>query len=495
MAKQLIVSNLYNTAAILEKDEVQKFIVVDDDYQVGDIYLGIVNKIFQSLNAAFIDLQINKKSGFIHAHDSGRLKRKSSINNITQMLTINQKVLVQVIKESTSHKGPKLTANITLSGHYIVLMPFNHTVCISRNIPSLRQRSILKALAILFKPCKMGLLFREHSAGISEDILFQELQSLINQWGFVQKCVITGISPSLIYRNDNITRKVLEDVYDPAVKNITIASKTDLYSPNKYDENSIDNHLSLNILKNLECHASVSDLFFKITESLENYIQLPLGGYIQIEISEALTTIDVNSGSFNNASNPRETVLTTNCLAATEIGYQLLKKNITGIIVIDFIDMRKKKDQLYLLKHFSLVLQKDYTRPQIIQLSELGLVEIVRQRIGKSLDELFNTYLAWCNQLLYPNKQNAIRFKKLYSYSDSAVNKLRPFSVAITKNYTFFKKVFSSFYYMIYKRKFVYSYIVITRYYKLRSTAVIYSVKSPYSLSTLSSHTNVVNIV
>lgn len=495
MEKTLIISTLYKIAAIVHKNQVQEYIIVHDDYQVSDIYLGIISKIFQSINAAFVDLQTNKKSGFIHVNDSGPLKRKANIANITQTLVINQRVLVQIVKESTLHKGPKLTANIALPGKYIVLMPFNHAICIARSIVNSKQRCALKSLAILFKPFKMGLLFRQCSVGISEEILLTELKILRKQWNFIEKSVVSGISPHLIYRNNSIIKKTLYDLYNPSIKNIVIDSRQNLLLLKDYFKRNIHFEANLELLKTTEYHRVMSNIFGGITKSFENCTQLSFGGYISIETSEALTTIDVNSGSFNNITTPRETVLTINCLAATEISYQLLKRNITGIIIIDFIDMHQQQDQKHLLQHFSNVLQKDYTRPQIVQLSELGLVEIVRQRTSKPLTESLNKYLLHRN-FSSPWKKSDSQNLSFNNNLLPVINKQNKSAIFTRYNHNnsiFFKRVFSSLYYIIYKYQHIYNRSITTKYSRPFNIAVTYSTQCEINTTTIFSYTNLIN--
>nr|YP_009296655.1 ribonuclease E [Apophlaea sinclairii]AOM65795.1 ribonuclease E [Apophlaea sinclairii] len=452
MIKNLVVSKLYNIAAVINKNQIQKLLVLDDNYQVGDIYLGVINKIFQSINAAFVDLKLNNKSGFIHAHDSGSTRRKlTGTNKIGEIFTINQAVLVQVVKEPTLHKGPKLTTNIKLYGKYLILMPFNNIICITRHISNFKERSYLKALAILFKPPKMGLLFQQNSVGISEDLLVDEINALEKQWNFIEKSVLNRIRPCLIYQNNSIIKRTLQDFYNSSIQNIFIDSIQSLLRLQKFFQNSVSynkTHVTkLPLLKPKLNSIIPFDLSSKIIKTVKTHVSLAFGGYISIEISETLTLIDVNSGSFTNSPAPRDTIIITNCLAATEIAYQLRVQNITGIIIIDFINMYNKRDKLYILQYFSKVLQKDDIKPKIIQISELGLIEIVRQRKEKNIQELLShrlfteTYTCFPGKLLTYNKQ----YHKLI--------------ITVTKTHSnslFFKKHFI-FYCFLFKKKYIHS--------------------------------------
>jgi len=392
MTNTIVISCLHNIAAILYCGQIQKLVVANAHYQLNDIYLGTVDKIFSGINAAFINLGKNEYSGFIHISDTGPLKKKYYVNNITNILTIRQKVLVQIIKEPTLNKGPRVTANITLSGRYIVLMPFSQAICISRKIYDEDERHYLTALAILIKPATMGLLFRPSAIGIDEEIILSELRNLKEQWSFIQKSAINNCAPVLLYKDEDIVKKVIRDFYNNNTKNIVIDSNLGLKQLNYYVHtwqcNFSSTIPSIKLYSSNKCVLDAFRINQAISRALIPKVDLILGGYMFIETLEAFTIIDVNSGSFNNSTSARETVLKTNCSAATEIAYQLKIRNIAGVIIIDFIDMESQRDQLQLLEHFNKELSFDDAKPQIVQLSELGLVELTRRRKGKSLYEL-----------------------------------------------------------------------------------------------------------
>nr|YP_010925738.1 ribonuclease E [Neoporphyra seriata]WKD83970.1 ribonuclease E [Neoporphyra seriata] len=395
MTNTIVISCLHNMAAILYCGQIQKLVVANAHYQVSDIYLGCVDKIFSGINAAFIDLGKNEYSGFIHISDTGPLKKKYYVNSITNILTIRQRILVQITKEPTLNKGPRLTANITLSGRYIVLMPFSQAICISRKIHDEDERHYLKALAILIKPATMGLLFRPSAVGVDEEIILSELKNLKEQWNFIQKSAINSYSPVLLYKDEDIIKKVIRDFYNNNIKNIIIDSNLGLkqlsYYIHTWHCNNSSMHPLIKLYSNNQCILDAFGISQAISRALIPKVDLILGGYMFIETLEAFTIIDVNSGSFNNSTSARETVLKTNCSAATEIAYQLQIRNIAGVIIIDFIDMESQRDQLQLLEHFNKELALDDAQPQIVQLSELGLVELTRRRQGKSLYELISS--------------------------------------------------------------------------------------------------------
>jgi ribonuclease E len=393
MIKKIIVSHLNNIAAVVQHNKVQELIVINDTYQVNDIYMGTVQKIFTSINAAFIKLNYFDKSGFIHVNDVKTYSSLKNIRGISDIIKVQQKLLVQITKEPTSNKGPRLTTNIHLSGTYLILMPFNNTVCIAHKIYDENERSFLRALGILIKPPTMGIIFKESSAGLEEKILIEDLTKLRQQWSFIQKAAINKDSSSLLYKDNNIITKILRDYYSKDVKTIIIDSKDgfkQVYEQLKLHQiNKKISKISLELYQQKICILKRFRINKLILDSVKPKVELQMGIYLFIESLEALTIIDVNSGSFNQSRNSQDSLLRANCLAATEIAYQLKIRNISGIIIIDFIDMKAYKDKLKLLEHFSKVLKTDDSKPEIVQLSELGLVELTRRRRGKSLPEIF----------------------------------------------------------------------------------------------------------
>ena len=393
MVKKIVISSFNNIAAVLQNNKTQEILYINHEYQINDIYLGSIYRIFASINAAFINLGYSKKSGFIHINDIKPLKKNHSLTQISDILSVNQIIFTQIIKEPTFNKGPRLTANINLFGRYIVLMPFCNTINISRKIYDHNERSYLQALAIVIKPASMGLLIRSSASGVNEEILLEDLCFLKKQWYFIQKLAISIAEPCLLYRDDDLIKKIVRDIYQENIKIIIADSQNSLkqlrYYFNKWNCIAPNNNTELHLYKKTIPILNSFHINTAIIDALKPKVDLAVGGYLFIETYEALTVIDVNSGSFNKSCNFKETVLRTNCYAATEIAYQVKIRNINGVIIIDFIDMESYRDQLQLLEHFTCVLSFDSAKPQIIQISKLGLVELTRRRRGQSLFELF----------------------------------------------------------------------------------------------------------
>lgn len=403
MPKQIIIAEQHHIAAVFSEDQIQELVVATGHHQIGDIYLGVVENVLPGIDAAFVNIGDTERNGFIHVTDLGPLKLKRTAAAITELLAPQQKVLVQVMKEPTGNKGPRLTGNITLPGRYVVLMPFGRGVNLSRRIKSENERNRLRALAILIKPAGMGLLVRTEAEGKPEEAVIEDLETLQKQWEAIQQEAQSTRPPALLNRDDDFIQRVLRDMYGSDVNRIVVDSNTGLKRVKQYLMNWSGGQAPQGLLiDHHRDHIAILEYFrinAAIREALKPRAELPSGGYIIIEPTEALTVIDVNSGSFTRSATARETVLWTNSEAATEIARQLRLRNLAGIIIVDFIDMESRKDQLQVLEHFNKALKADKARPQIAQLSELGLVELTRKRQGKNIYELFGLTCPTCGGL------------------------------------------------------------------------------------------------
>lgn len=400
MPKQIIIAEQHHVAAVFSEDQIQELVVATGHQQVGDIYLGTVENVISGIDAAFVNIGDTERNGFIHVSDLGPLRLRKSAGAITELLTPEQTVLVQVMKEPTGNKGPRLTGNVSLPGRYLVLMPYGKGVSLSRRIKNENERNRLRALAILLKPSGMGLLVRTEAEGKAEEAIMEDLEFLQKQWEVIQQEASSLRPPALLNRDDDFIQRVLRDMYSSDVNRIVVESSEGVKRVKKQLVDWSVGRVPEGVL--IDEHREYQPIldFFRVNaaikEALKPRVDLPSGGYVIIEPTEALTVIDVNSGSFTRSATSRETVLWTNCEAATEIARQLRLRNIGGVIIIDFIDMDSRRDQLKLLEHFNRVLKADKSRPQIAQLSELGLVELTRKRQGKNIYELFGETCPHC---------------------------------------------------------------------------------------------------
>ncbi len=403
MPKQIIIAEQHQIAAVFSEDQIQELVVATGHHQIGDIYLGVVENVLPGIDAAFVNIGDPERNGFIHVTDLGPLRLKRTAAAITELLAPQQKVLVQVMKEPTGTKGPRLTGNITLPGRYVVLMPYGRGVNLSRRIKNENERNRLRALAILIKPAGMGLLVRTEAEGKPEEAIIEDLENLQKQWEAIQQEAVSTRAPALLNRDDDFIQRVLRDMYGADVNRIVVDSSTGLKRVKQYLQNWSGGQVPQGLLIDHHRDRAAILEYFRINaaikEALKPRVDLPSGGYIIIQPTEALTVIDVNSGSFTRSATARETVLWTNCEAATEIARQLRLRNIAGVIVVDFIDMETRRDQQHVLEHFNKALKSDKARPQIAQLTELGLVELTRKRQGQNIYELFSESCQTCGGL------------------------------------------------------------------------------------------------
>ncbi|MCS5692501.1 Rne/Rng family ribonuclease [Cyanobium sp. FGCU-6] len=398
MPQQIVIAEQLRIAAVLSDDRVDELVVAQGRYQIGDVYLGTVENVLPGIDAAFVNIGESEKNGFIHITDLGPLRLRKGGASITELLEPRQKVLVQVMKEPTGTKGPRLTGNLTLPGRFLVLQPHGQGVNISRRIDGENERNRLRALGVLIKPPGAGLLIRTEAEGVSEDLLIDDLENLLRQWEGIQQAAESATPPVLLNRDEDFVHRVLRDFYGPEVVRVVVdtpeaVARVQAFLGADQANLAIEHHdESSEILEHYKVNAAIRD-------ALKPRVDLPSGGYIIVEPTEALTVIDVNSGSFTRSANARETVLWTNCEAAVEIARQLKLRNIGGVVVIDFIDMESRRDQLQLLEHFTQAVRHDSARPQIAQLTELGLVELTRKRQGQNIYELFGRACPSCGGL------------------------------------------------------------------------------------------------
>ena len=395
MSQQIVIAEQLRIAAVLSDERVDELIVAQGRYQIGDVYLGTVENVLPGIDAAFVNIGESEKNGFIHVTDLGPLRLKKGSAGITELLEPRQKVLVQVMKEPTGTKGPRLTGNLALPGRYLVLQPHGLGVNISRRISAEAERNRLRALGVLIKPPGAGLLIRTEAEGISEELLIDDLEALLRQWEAIQQAAETAVPPVLLNRDEDFIHRILRDHMGPDLARVVVddpaaVSRVGSFLGAEHGNVLVEAHdESTELLEHYKINAAIRD-------ALKPRVDLPSGGYVIIEPTEALTVIDVNSGSFTRSANARETVLWTNVEAAIEIARQLKLRNIGGVIIIDFIDMDSRRDQLQLLEHFTTATRDDSARPQIAQLTELGLVELTRKRQGQNIYELFGRACPSC---------------------------------------------------------------------------------------------------
>ncbi len=389
MKKSLVISEQDSIAGVLENDRVVEFFVNRGELLLGDIYSATVENILPGIDAAFVNLG-KDKMGFLHANDvpgQGPLKER---------LVPKQKLLVQITKEPTGHKGPRVSTAISLPGRFLVLVPEERGVSISRRISEARERARLKSVVNLMKPPGIGLIIRTEAKGQGEGELFDDFEQLWDRWQTVVSEGEASIGPTLIYRDQDLLFRVIRDAYSHDVSEIICDTADGQKRAQEYLQGWAGKTTRVTFHTGDESLLVAKGIDREIEAALSDRVELPSGGHLNIQPTEALTVIDVNSGRFTSSRTQAETVRRTNLEASQEIPRQLRLRNIGGMVIVDFIDMDSRKDQQQVLEVFQRVLEEDRAKPQIGQLSDLGLVELTRRRQGQSLRELFTAHCTSC---------------------------------------------------------------------------------------------------
>jgi len=388
--KKIIIAERDNIAAIMDGKKVQEFFIHRGDILLGDIYLASVENILPSIEAAFVDVGVDKM-GFLHAQDvvgKGALKDK---------LSPKQKVVVQVVKEPTGHKGPRVTMEISLPGRFLVLIPNETGINVSRKIENVKEKARLKSVVNLLKPVGVGVIVRTEAAGQSEADIQEDLEILLEKWNNIVTSADSLTAPSLISRDQDLLYRVLREACTDDISEIVVDTAFALNRVQQLLQNwHMSRNIEITLYKGNEPLLIATDIHKEIKQALQTKVNLPSGGYLYIQTTEALTVVDVNSGKFISSATQDETILRTNKESIHEIARQLRLRNIGGMIIVDFIDMTSRVDKLAILEEFELALEPDKSKPQIGQLSDLGLVELTRHRQGQSLAEIFTKKCPHC---------------------------------------------------------------------------------------------------
>lgn len=388
--KKIIIAERDNIAAIMEGKKVQEFFVNRGEVLLGDVYLATVENILPSIEAAFVDVGVDKM-GFLHAQDvigKGALKDK---------LSPKQKIVVQVVKEPSGHKGPRVTTEISLPGRFLVLIPNETGINVSRKIENVKEKARLKSVVSLLKPVGVGVIVRTEAEGQSEADIQEDLEVLLEKWNNIITSADSLTPPSLLSRDQDLLYRVLREACTDDIDEIVVDTAFALNRVQQLLQNwHMSRNIKVNLYKGTEPLLIATDVHKEIKAALQTKVNLPSGGYLYIQTTEALSVIDVNSGKFTSSATQDETILRTNKEAITEIARQLRLRNIGGMIIVDFIDMNSRVDKLAILEEFEVALEPDKSKPQIGQLSDLGLVELTRHRQGQSLAELFSKKCPHC---------------------------------------------------------------------------------------------------
>ncbi|MCX5910173.1 MAG: Rne/Rng family ribonuclease [Deltaproteobacteria bacterium] len=388
----------------------------------GSIYKGRVVRVLPGMQAAFVDIGL-EKAAFLYVTDVHQdfedlevlmrareedgngtpVPEEEEILNldtpfhIEDLLHEGQELLVQVSKEPLGSKGARITSHISLPGRHLVLMPMVDHIGVSRRIENETERKRLREILQHLKSPGFGLIARTASEGKDEVDLAQDMNFLLKMWGNIQKRKATSPVPSLVHKDLDITLRAIRDLFTQDVDGVVVDSEGEYRKTLDFCEIFMPQ-----LKSSIELYDKDEPLFdyygieIEISRALGRKVWLKSGGYIVIDMTEALAVIDVNTGRYVGKRNLEDTILKTNLEAVKEIAYQLRLRNIGGIIIIDFIDMEKESSREKVFQALSEALKKDKSKTNILKISELGLVEMTRKRTRESLGRILSERCFYC---------------------------------------------------------------------------------------------------
>lgn len=429
MSTELVIDSAQNGSRIaLLKDKSLVELHTDEDdskFKVGDIYLGTVRKIVNGLNAAFIDVGY-EKDAFLHYQDLGpqvnsllkfvKQVKNNNVSNytlkgfepepdieklgkISQVLSKNTQILVQVVKEPISTKGPRLSCELSLAGRYLVLVPFSNAVNVSKKIRSAEERRRLSRLITSIKPANFGVIIRTVAEGQSVTELDKDLSNLVKSWEDGMKKLAKSKSKDKVIGEMSMASSIIRDLLNESFDAITVEDEA------VYDQmRSYIRSIAPEKEKIVKLYNGKAKLFesFGIEKQIKSLfgqaVSLPQGGYVIIEHTEALHVVDVNSGNKSNQESDQETTaLKTNLVAVKEIARQLRLRDMGGIIVIDFIDMKKAENKRAVYEAMKAEMKDDRSKHTILPLTKFGLMQITRQRVRPEMNIVTKETCPACN--------------------------------------------------------------------------------------------------
>ena len=398
--KQMLVRVLPNQTQVVVLEGptlVEHFVANEEsDSNAGNVYLAIVKNVLPGMEAAFLDFGA-EKNGVLYAGDIKAPSGAGKNPRIEDVFKNGDKVLVQVVKDAMGAKGARLTGEISMPGRYLVLVPDSDVMGISRRLPDderHRLRDVIKGA----KPKGFGVIVRTAAAGASEEDLQADIVRLVEKWNAIKGQAGSGQAPRSIYKEPELLIRVIREHFTSEFRRLLIDDKDAAADVTAYLEETAPAFADR--VKVYEDELPLFDRYHvedQLQKALERRVYLKSGGHLVIDLTEALTVIDVNTGKFVGKSSLEETVFQNNLEAAEEIGRQLRLRDIGGIIVVDFIDMESEKNNRQLMQKVRETLARDKTRTQVFDVGPLGLVEMTRKNVSRSLLENFSEECPTCD--------------------------------------------------------------------------------------------------
>ncbi|MGP6157716.1 MAG: Rne/Rng family ribonuclease [Vulcanimicrobiaceae bacterium] len=397
-----------NRVAVLEDGQLAEIYFEREEKVIGSIYKGKVMNVLPGMGASFVDIGLGRNA-FLYVDDINKtplnigdveITSGRSGWTITEKISKGDDVLVQIVKEPRGQKGARISTNISLPGRYLILMPTGKYSGVSRKIDSAEERNRLKGIMKLIRPEGMATVVRTAAAGVSQAELIADLGVLIRMWHGILESYKRAPAPSLIHKDMNLVYKAARDFITPEVDRVFIDDAEEYEKVRDFMR-----LLGPQYVDRIEHYNNGRSLFkdYKVDDEVRKLllpkINLPSGGSIVIETTEALTVIDVNSGKFTGGKNLEDTIVKTNIEAAAEIARQVRLRDIGGIIVCDFIDMSHEGARNKVIATLENGLRKDRTRTTIQSFSALGLLEFTRKRVGKDLSAQLRGACPTCSGL------------------------------------------------------------------------------------------------
>ncbi len=419
-SKEIIanVENLETRVAVLEEGKLEGFFVErsEEERIVGSIFKGKIQNIEDGLQAAFVDIGL-KKNAFIHywdmiPEDAARLeaeegpsrsrtsrRKKYPPGEMAKRFPVGSEIVVQVTKGAIGTKGPRVTANLSIPGRYLVMMPGSRLKGVSKKIESAEERNRLKKiLQRLPLPAGVGIIVRTAGAGARQTSFLRDARALIDIWQEIEKGIKEYPAPCRLYQEPDLVERVVRDSLTEEVDRIVIDSREE-YEKIK-DVISRISRRARNRIKFYDGRDPIFD-HFDVERQLDNAFQrkvwLKSGGYLVFDETEALVAVDVNTGRHKGKATQEESILQVNTEAADEAARQLRLRNIGGLIIIDFIDMKSRRHQNAVYRTLREALSRDKARTNVLPISDLGLVEMTRQRAEESIRATAFTDCPYCN--------------------------------------------------------------------------------------------------
>lgn len=407
--KRIVISkdNFGYKAAVLENEKVIEILVQlnGEGDSNGNIYKGKVSNVVNGIGAAFVDIGLEKNS-FLYLENLKEFFKKYPDSEkregklIQEFLKVGEEVIVQAINEPQGNKGVRVSTEYNIPGKFLVLMPYNNNIAISKKITDIEERERLEKLISQIKPDNMGIIIRTEAAGKTVFHFEREMTYLINKWRSIEEKIEKSQVGDIVYQENDLIRKISRDIFNSETKEIIINDRETYWEILNYLHAFGDGNLKRRVKLDDDEDEHIFERY-NINSVIENTIkkdvELSCGGTLVVQTTEALTSIDVNTGRNIGKSNLEETIFNTNMEAAEEIPRQLILRNIGGIIIIDFIDMKSEENKIKVLEQLEKNLRKDRVKNSIVHFTDLSLVEMTRKRVGNPTANYFHKICPVCN--------------------------------------------------------------------------------------------------